>query len=133
MWRQLQTLLYLIGANPTLSHLRLVECYAAGPQAIRRAEEVTRSFAIFLEEGYLYRPEARALPRLSSQAIAGAIFEIIQRLVAAEHWAELPAHLPQLTYIAIAPFTGAREAIELVGALKQRELSLGETPAPDRS
>jgi len=114
----------LIVENPTISHLRLVECYAAGPQAIRRAEEVTRSFGIFLEEGYLYRPEASALPRLTSQAVAGAIFEIIQRLVAAERWAELPAHLPQLTYIAIAPFTGAQDAIELVGALKDREPSL---------
>jgi AcrR family transcriptional regulator len=127
MWRCLQTLLHLIGANPTLSHLRLVECYAAGPQAIRRAEEVTRSFGIFLEEGYLYRPEAHALPRLSSQAIAGAVFEIVQRLVAAERWAELPAHLPQLTYIAIAPFTGAREAIALVEELKAHE-SPGGSP-----
>jgi AcrR family transcriptional regulator len=121
MWRQLRTLLHLIAGNPTLSHLRLVECYAAGPQAIRRAEEVTRSFGIFLEEGYFYRPEARALPRLSSQAIAGAIFEIIQRLVEAERWGELPRHLPQLTYIAIAPFTGAQEAIELVEELVAQE------------
>ena len=124
MWRNLQMLLRLIVANPSLSHLRLVECYAAGPQAIRRAEEITRSFGIFLEEGYGYRPEARALPRLSSQAIAGAIFGIIQRLVAAERWEELPAHLPPLTYIAIAPFTGAQDAIELVGALKDREPGL---------
>jgi AcrR family transcriptional regulator len=130
VWRQLQTLLHLIGANPALSHLRLVECYAAGPNAIRRAEEITRSFGIFLQEGYGYRPEARALPRLCSQAVAGAVFEIIQRLVAAERWAELPAHLPQLTYIAIAPFTGAQEAIGLVDALKARETSPGSRPAP---
>lgn len=128
VWRQLQTLLHLIGGNPTLSHLRLVECYAAGPNAIRRAEEITRSFGIFLEEGYGYRPEARALPRLCSQAVAGAIFEIIQRLVVAERWAELPAHLPQLTYIAIAPFTGAQAAIELVDELKARELRGGPLP-----
>ncbi|HEV2980366.1 MAG TPA: TetR/AcrR family transcriptional regulator [Solirubrobacteraceae bacterium] len=122
IWRHLQMLLRLIVENPPLSHLRLVECYAAGPQAIRRAEGVTRSFGIFLEEGYLHRPEARALPRLTSQAIAGAIFEIIQRLVAEERWALLPAHLPQLAYIAIAPFTGAQEAIELVEELKGGEL-----------
>jgi AcrR family transcriptional regulator len=128
VWRQLQTLLHLVGANPTLSHLRLVECYAAGPNAVRRAEEITRSFGIFLEEGYGYRPEARALPRLCSQAVAGAIFEIIQRLVAAERWAELSAHLPQLTYIAIAPFTGAREAIGLVDELKAREHAPGLLP-----
>jgi Bacterial regulatory proteins, tetR family len=52
MWRCLQTLLKLIAANPAISHLRLVECYAAGPAAIRRAEEITRLFTIFFEEAY---------------------------------------------------------------------------------
>jgi AcrR family transcriptional regulator len=114
MWRCLQTLTGLIVESPAISHLRLVECYAAGPKAIRRAEEITRSFTIFLEEGYRYGPEAGSLPRLCSQAVAGAIFEIIQRDVAEGDFAKLTTRLPQLTYIAIAPFTGAREAIGLV-------------------
>jgi AcrR family transcriptional regulator len=118
MWRHIGTLLKLIVANPPISHLRLVECYAAGPEAIRRAEEITRSFTIFLEEGYHYREQAAALPRLCSQAITGAIFEIIQRQVAAGELATLGSYLPQLTYIAIAPFTGPQEAIGLVEELK---------------
>jgi AcrR family transcriptional regulator len=124
MWRHLHMLLHLISENPALSHLRLVECYAAGPAAIRRAEEITRAFTIFLEEGYRYEDGASALPRLSSQAITGAIFEIIQRHVAAGEWAELPRHLPQLTYVAIAPFTGPPKAIELVEEMKAREPAL---------
>jgi AcrR family transcriptional regulator len=120
-WRMLATLIKLIVANPAISHLRLVECYAAGPAAIRRAEEVTRSFTIFLQEGYRYRAEAGAVPRLSSLAIAGAIFEIVQRFAAAGEWAALPRHLPQLAYVAIAPFTGAQEAIAIVEELKARK------------
>jgi AcrR family transcriptional regulator len=121
MWRMLETLLDLIVQNPAISHLRLVECYAAGPAAIRRAEEITRSFTIFLEEGYHHRAHAASLPRLCSQAIAGAIFEIIQRRVAAGELATLRASLPQIGYIAIAPFAGAEEAIELVEEIKARE------------
>jgi AcrR family transcriptional regulator len=121
MWRHLKTLLELIVANPPISHLRLVECYAAGPQAIRAAEEITRSFTIFLEEGYHYRRQAAALPRLCSRAITGAIFEIIQRQVAAGELAALGSYLPQLTYIAIAPFAGAQEAIALVEEMKAQE------------
>ncbi len=71
IWRTFAALLEMVVANTAISHLRLVECYAAGPDAIRRAEEITRSFTIFLEEGYGYRPQARELPHLSSQAIAG--------------------------------------------------------------
>jgi AcrR family transcriptional regulator len=114
VWRGLEILIAIIASNPELSHLRLVECYAAGPTAVRRAEEVTRAFTIFLEEGYGYRAQASKLPRLSSQAIAGAFFEVIQRHVARGESAALPRELPRLTYIAIAPFTGPEKAIELV-------------------
>lgn len=114
MWNMLQTLTNLIVENPAISHLRLVECYAAGGAAIRRAEEITRSFTIFFEEGYGYRAEPDRLPRLCSQAIAGAIFEIIQRHAARGDYAALGRKLPQLVYVAIAPFTGPEEAIRLL-------------------
>jgi len=118
VWNTFGALIGMIAANPAISHLRLVECYAAGPEAIRRAEEITRSFTIFLEEGYSYRPEARDLPRICSHAIAGAVFEVIQRHVGRGDYAGLTQRLPQLTYIAIAPFTGAEEAVRLVSELK---------------
>lgn len=116
VWRGLDALLALIVSNPAISHLRLVECYAAGPVAVRRAEEITRAFTIFLEEGYRCRPPADRPPRLFSQAITGAIFEIIQRRFAGAQPGELGRTLLQLVYIVIAPFTGAMEARRLVAA-----------------
>jgi AcrR family transcriptional regulator len=121
VWSGIQALLHLVVVQPALSHLRLVECYAAGPAAIRRAEEVTRSFTIFFEEGYGVQRDGRHLPRLASQAIAGAIFEIIQRQAARGELASLPLLLPQLTYIAVAPFIGAEEAIGVIQELIARE------------
>jgi len=118
VWNAFAALLHMIAANPAISHLRLIECYAAGPDAIRRAEDITRSFTIFVEEGYGYRPQARELPRLSSHAIAGAIFEIIQRHAARGDYVGLVRHLPQLTYIALAPFMGPEEAIRRVSRLR---------------
>jgi AcrR family transcriptional regulator len=118
MWRLLETLIGLVSASPAISHLRFVECHAAGPEPIRRAEEITRSFTIFLEEGYYQSAESRALPRLCSQASAGAIFEIIRRHIAQGRVRALTAQLPILTYIAIAPFTGAERAIGLVEEIR---------------
>jgi AcrR family transcriptional regulator len=114
IWRALQTLLALIAANPAMSHLRLVECYTAGPAAIRRAEEIVHSFTIFLEEGYRTSPQAEGLPRLFSQTISGAIFELIQHEVVAGRSEEIPARLPQLAYVAIAPFLGPAATVELL-------------------
>ena len=59
------------------------------------------------------------------QAIAGAFFETMQREVAEGRIETLGAHLPKLTYIALAPFTGADRAIELVEEMKARELNSG--------
>ncbi len=114
VWRVLEALLEMIAENPALSHLRLVECYAAGPDAIRRAEEITRSFTIFLEEGYRYRPQAEALPKLGLQAIAGGAFEMIQRHAARGELEVLPALLPRLAYVCVAPFMGPTEAIKFL-------------------
>jgi AcrR family transcriptional regulator len=114
VWRTLRALLELIAANPMLAHLRLVASYTAGSAAIRRTEDFTRFFTMFIEEGYSQRKQARELPRLCSQAISGAIFELIQREVADGRGADLPRRLPQLTYIALAPFLGPSEAIAAV-------------------
>jgi len=120
VWYGLGALLKLIASAPTISHLRLVECYAAGPVAIRRGEEITRSFTIFLEEGYGYRPEAQQLPRITSEAIAGALFEIVQRHAMRRDFDGLLPRLPQLSYIAIAPFTGPEEAVGVIEELNER-------------
>lgn len=127
VWRALGRLLELIAQSPALSHLRLVECYTAGPVAIRRAEDATRSFTIFLEEGYRQPGQARELPRLCSQAIAGGIFEIVQHEVASGGVAGIGRRLPQLTYIAIAPFLGPQAAIEAI-ELKMARGSTWESP-----
>jgi AcrR family transcriptional regulator len=121
VWRALGRLLELIAANPAMSHLRLVECYTAGPTAIRRAEDATRSFTIFLEEGYRQPGAPADLPHLSSQAIAGAVFELVQKDVAAGATAQVGRRLPQLAYIATAPFLGPAGAIEAIEARLQED------------
>jgi AcrR family transcriptional regulator len=125
VWNALQALIGLIAANPAIAHLRIVECYAAGAAAIRSTEDLVGAGAIFLEEGYGYRPRARDLPRLYSRAITGAVFEVIYRHVAAGDTAELPRHLPELTYIALVPFTGREQAIRAITRLSAQPASTG--------
>jgi AcrR family transcriptional regulator len=127
IWRALDALLGLVAEHPALAYLRMVECYSAGAVAIRRAEDTTRSFTLFLEEGYRYRPSAGELPRLYSQAISGAIFELVQRDVANGDATEVRRRLPQLAYVAIAPFAGPDSARELVSAMISRRADGAET------
>jgi AcrR family transcriptional regulator len=117
VWSVLELLLRAIAAAPALSQVQLLGCYEAGPEAVGRLEVTTRAFAIFLREGYTYRPAGQRPGPLASQAISGAILEIIQRRLARGQSALLPVLLPQLTYIALAPFTGPRDAAHRAAAM----------------
>ena len=84
---------------------------------MKRAEEITRAFNIFLEEGYVYSTRGPSRSHLFSEAVTGAIFEVIRSHTAKGEASRLVALVPQLTYLGLAPFTGAAEAIELVEGL----------------
>ncbi len=126
IWNVLEVLLGAVAAHPALANLQLIECYQAGPPARRLLEQTTRSFALFLREGYRYASPAH-VPSIYSHATAGAVLEIIQRDVARGETSAIPRRLPLLAYLAIAPISGATRAVELVEQLAARE-----TPLPER-
>ena len=121
IWQGLRALLDLIAANPAFSHLCLIDCYAAGPDALSNAHELPGTVTHLLDEGHRIRPQARELPGLCSQLTTGAILQVIQRHVARGQTPTLPQRLPQLAYIAIAPYTGPAKAAEIIEQLGKRE------------
>ncbi len=116
VWNGLEALLEYFAGVPDLAKLDLVESYAAGNAAIRRSFEARMAFTLFLEDGYRQRPEAERLPRLCSEAIAGAILEPMRHLTVEGRSARAQALAPQIFYIATAPFIGSRKALDLAEA-----------------
>jgi AcrR family transcriptional regulator len=114
IWKGLKTVTEIIAGDPALAHLWLVESFAAGSAAIQHTEEMMVICTLYLQEGYHYRPQADDLPQLSSEAIIGAIYEIVYHEIDDGRGARVGELLPQLAYIAIAPFTGVEEAAELI-------------------
>lgn len=123
VWLALQALVLAVSGNPKLTHLRVVECYAAGPAAIEETEQLKRAAVIFLQEGFTVRPQASRLPRLVAHAITGAVFESFSGKAAQGELEELPRQLPLLTYIATAPFIGPRQAIAAVERLSAQAIA----------
>ncbi len=111
VWRGLDALLSYLAGLPDLAHLMLIEPYAAGPAALDRITDTMRTLSLFLEQGYHGGGRAEQLPRLCSDAIAGAIHELFYHAAQEERGVEqLRELLPQCAYIALAPFLGARKA-----------------------
>jgi AcrR family transcriptional regulator len=116
VWSGLEAMVDFTAERLDLACVDLVESYAAGQHAIRRSIENRTSFTLFLEDGYRQRPAAAALPRLCSEAIGGAIWEMLRRRVSSGHTEGLGELIPQVVYLALAPFLGPVEALELVEA-----------------
>lgn len=114
VWSGLRTMLGYMAANPDLVWVGVVECYAAGSAAIVRAFDNRMAYTLFLEEGYRQRPRGEDLPRLCSEAIGGAILELVRKQAMLGRTDRMLEILPQAAYVAIAPFTGAAEALELI-------------------
>lgn len=116
VWRGLEALLRYFSSVPDLANLDVVESYTAGAEAVRRSFDSRMAFTLFLEDGYRQRPEAELLPRLCSEAIAGAILEPMRHAAATGRVAETLVLVPQLAYLALAPFIGPDEALRQVEA-----------------
>jgi AcrR family transcriptional regulator len=119
VWRTGSTLVELIGAHPERAHLAFVECHAIGAGATRHAYDRLAAFGLFLEEGYHCRAENERIPKLFSEVISAATFELTYRELR-EHRNTGPAEeiLPQRVYMALAPFIGPAAATEF--ALEKR-------------
>jgi AcrR family transcriptional regulator len=116
----------LFASVPSLAYLGFVESYSLGPEEALRTDDTMLAFTVFLEDGYRYRPQASHLPRLLSQAIAGAVLETAVTYVRRDRVAELPGLLPIITYMILAPFTGTDAARKFVDR-KVRELEARRT------
>jgi AcrR family transcriptional regulator len=116
VWRASEALLGYVAAHPDLAQLTLVETYAAGPAAIRSASDNRLAYALFIEEGYRLLGDGGDVPRLCSEAIAGAIFGLMSRQVMRGKTGEMLEILPATAYVALAPFTGPTAAARFVEA-----------------
>lgn len=116
VWGGLRALFEYTSENPEKAYLDAVDSCAVGPPAIRRSFDNRMAFSVFLEEGYRNSARARRLPALYSEAIVGAILELLRgRLLrgGGERAYEL---LPQAAYVALGPFLGGEAALAFVRA-----------------
>lgn len=120
VWKGLDALFGYLAGLPDLAHLMLIEPYAAGTAALDRILDTMRTLSLFLEEGYHRSARAERLPRLCSDAIAGAIHELLYDAAQNDRVAELRELLPEAVYVALAPFLGPRKARETVDDLAAR-------------
>ncbi len=108
----LGTLLEYIVSDHVYTRLAFFDIVTAGAAGSDRAEQSLDTFASMLAPGFQQHPH---VPAVVGEAIIGGLWNIIQREVAYGRSHQLPQLTPELTYITLTPFIGARAAAHAAG------------------
>jgi AcrR family transcriptional regulator len=104
------TFLALLAADPAFARMFIVEVMAAGPEAIRRRNDITRTFADLIDRNAQELLAGKVAPGLTAETIVGGIYEVVYTRVLRGEIRNLPALLPDLTYSALLPYLGPEAA-----------------------
>lgn len=103
-----------LSAEPAYTKAGIVEVLAAGPRAIELRDRLLRGFHSYFDASRAEVPN-HGLPRIVAEATIGGIYEVIYRRIVAQGAETLNELVPELTYLALAPFIGPKAAMKASG------------------
>ncbi len=106
----LDAYLRFLAVEPGHARLGFADIFMADPEALQLRDEIVGAFVAYLDPGFELAGARRPVPRIAADAIGGAIWELLQDRIQSEAITRLPLMAPQVTYIALTPFLGARRA-----------------------
>jgi AcrR family transcriptional regulator len=100
---------YLV-SEPAYARLVFVDAFGASPETIALRDELLRAYAERFLPGYEYAPDGAKVPEIAAEAVVGGCWQVIHHYIDNDRLDELAAAAPQLTYMLITPFMGAKRA-----------------------
>jgi AcrR family transcriptional regulator len=114
-----------IVSHPALLRLAFIDLYEVGPGMIPR---MTKSIDRFIGMLAKNAPAPRRAPEIASEAITGAVWDIVSAYSSAERMRYLPCLSDHIAFVVLAPYIGPKDAIDSIeqarlGAGKRRSLA----------
>jgi AcrR family transcriptional regulator len=113
-----------IVSHPALLRMAFIDLFEVGPGMIgRMTKSIDRFTGMLADNG----PEARRAPEIASEAITGAVWDIISAYSSAERMRYLPCLSDHIAFVVLAPYIGPKAAIDTIeqarlGAGRRRSL-----------
>ena len=105
-------LLAYLADNPVAARVGIVEGFGAGARARDRYQEAVSSFFPFLDAGRELPGAPDGIPEHTARVIVGGLSALMFNQASAGHARDLPNLLPDMTYMAVAPYLGHEKAVE---------------------
>jgi len=109
-------LIEYFAAHQALSRLAFIDIFEVGPGMIGRMTRSIEDFTKLLDDS---GPEARRGPLIAREAVTGAIWGIVSSYTANDRVRQLPRLVDQITFIVLAPYIGAKPAMETIEAARK--------------
>lgn len=106
----LAALLTALAERPAETRLWLVESLTAGRPGWRRHERTVARIVPYVDRGREVAPRGVWLPPGLAEATVGSVFAMLRSWVARGETELLPERLPDVTFMALAPFLGPATA-----------------------
>jgi AcrR family transcriptional regulator len=110
------SLLDVLGSDPALASLVLVEGLRAGRGVYDRYQAALESFVPRLRRGTPEAPQGEQVPDAMDEAVVGGIASLLARRVLAGEAERIDDLLPQVLEFALTPYLGATEARRIISA-----------------
>lgn len=108
----LRAFLRFLAANPAYARLGLLDAYSGSPTALDWREKSVARFQALMIPGYDLYP---GTPAIVAEAVGAAIGAVLyQDLTVTRDTRRLPELAPLVTFLALAPFLGPRDAMAVV-------------------
>jgi hypothetical protein len=105
-----------LAARPQQTSACIVGGLRGGPGALAGQDRLIERFAELLAPGFDVAPTPP--PPIVTEAIGGGIYAIVRGYVLERRLDELPAAAPDATFVALSPFLGSANAVELANATR---------------
>ncbi len=109
-------LIEYLTAHEALSRMAFVDIFDVGPGMVGRLTRSIEDFTRLLDE---LGPAPRRGPLVAREAITGAIWAIVSSYTAHDRVRQLPRVVDQISFIVLAPYIGAKPAIETIEAARK--------------
>jgi AcrR family transcriptional regulator len=113
-----------IVSHPALLRMAFIDLFEVGPGMIgRMTKSIDRFTGMLADSG----PAPRRAPEIASEAITGAVWDIISAYSSAERMRYLPCLSDHISFVVLAPYVGPKVAIDTIeqarlGAGRRRSL-----------